>query len=107
MPEVIPGGFLVESVHNPVLSLSAPKDITPNSAMLEGIILLGNVPLKEVTVSYKKAGTEDGYQIVNHELSQDSDMETVSVKAALAGLDPETDYQVKMQISYEENGGGG
>ena len=107
MPEVIPGGFLVESVRNPVLSLSAPKDITPNSAMLEGIILLGNVPLKEVTVSYKKAGTEDGYQIVNHELSQDSDMETVSVKAALAGLDPETDYQVKMQISYEENGGGG
>ena len=107
MPEVIPGGFLVESVHNPVLSLSAPKDITPNSAMLEGIILLGNVPLKEVTVSYKKAGTEDGYQIVNHELSQDSDMEIVSVKAALAGLDPETDYQVKMQISYEENGGGG
>ena len=107
MPEVIPGGFLVESVHNPVLSLSAPKDITPNSAMLEGVILLGNVPLKEVTVSYKKAGTEDGYQIVNHELSQDSDMETVSVKAALAGLDPETDYQVKMQISYEENGGGG
>ena len=107
MPEVIPGGFLVESVHNPVLSLSAPKDITPNSAMLEGIILLGNVPLKEVTVSYKKAGTEDGYQIVNHELSQDLDMETVSVKAALAGLDPETDYQVKMQISYEENGGGG
>lgn len=97
----------MESVHNPVLSLSAPKDITPNSAMLEGIILLGNVPLKEVTVSYKKAGTEDGYQIVNHELSQDSDMETVSVKAALAGLDPETDYQVKMQISYEENGGGG
>ena len=107
MPEVITGGFLVESVRNPVLSLSAPKDITPNSAMLEGIILLGNVPLKEVTVSYKKAGTEDGYQIVNHELSQDSDMETVSVKAALAGLDPETDYQVKMQISYEENGGGG
>ena len=107
MPEVIPGGFLVESVHNPVLSLSAPKDITPNSAMLEGVILLGNVPLKEVTVSYKKAGTEDGYQIVNHELIQDSDMETVSVKAALAGLDPETDYQVKMQISYEENGGGG
>ena len=107
MPEVIPGGFLVESVRNPVLSLSAPKDITPNSAMLEGIILLGNVPLKEVTVSYKKAGTEDGYQIVNHELSQDLDMETVSVKAALAGLDPETDYQVKMQISYEENGGGG
>ena len=107
MPEVIPGGFLVESVRNPVLSLSAPKDITPNSAMLEGIILLGNVPLKEVTVSYKKAGTEDGYQIVNHELIQDSDMETVSVKAALAGLDPETDYQVKMQISYEENGGGG
>ena len=105
MPEVITGGFLVESVRNPVLSLSAPKDITPNSAMLEGIILLGNVPLKEVTVSYKKAGTEDGYQIVNHELSQDSDMETVSVKAALAGLDPETDYQVKMQISYEENGG--
>ena len=82
MPEVITGGFLVESVRNPVLSLSAPKDITPNSAMLEGIILLGNVPLKEVTVSYKKAGTEDGYQIVNHELSQDSDMETVSVKAA-------------------------
>ena len=107
MPEVITGGFLVESVRNPVLSLSAPKDITPNSAMLEGIILLGNVPLKEVTVSYKKAGTEDGYQIVNHELSQDLDMETVSVKAALAGLDPETDYQVKMQISYEENGGGG
>ena len=107
MPEVITGGFLVESVRNPVLSLSAPKDITPNSAMLEGIILLGNVPLKEVTVSYKKAGTEDGYQIVNHELIQDSDMETVSVKAALAGLDPETDYQVKMQISYEENGGGG
>ena len=107
MPEVITGGFLVESVRNPVLSLSAPKDITPNSAMLEGIILLGNVPLKEVTVSYKKAGTEDGYQIVNHELSQDSDMETVSVKAALEGLDPETDYQVKMQISYEENGGGG
>ena len=107
MPEVITGGFLVESVRNPVLSLSAPKDITPNSAMLEGVILLGNVPLKEVTVSYKKAGTEDGYQIVNHELIQDSDMETVSVKAALAGLDPETDYQVKMQISYEENGGGG
>ncbi len=38
MPEVITGGFLVESVRNPVLSLSAPKDITPNSAMLEGII---------------------------------------------------------------------
>ena len=80
----------MESVHNPVLSLSAPKDITPNSAMLEGIILLGNVPLKEVTVSIKRPETEDGYQIVNHELSQDSDMETVS-KAALAGLDPETD----------------
>lgn len=28
MPEVITGGFLVESVRNPVLSLSAPKDIT-------------------------------------------------------------------------------
>ena len=104
-PEVITGGFLVESVRNPVLSLSAPKDITPNSAMLEGIILLGNVPLKEVTVSYKKAGTEDGYQIVNHELSQDLNLETVSVKAVLAGLEPETDYQVKMQISYEEYGG--
>ena len=70
---------------------ASAQGYSPQTALCWRASSTGQCTVKRVTVSYEKAGTEDGYQIVNHELIPGFGHENkVSVKAALAGLDPET-----------------